>query len=101
MIDMAEAETVSTPAKWFGRASIGSSLLLFAAAALQLDVTFWVLVCTNFVLMHAVWLTQFARHGSWEAIDFRAVKWPLVSFAALGNAALLLWGDQLLAVFPA
>ncbi len=61
-----------------------------AAAALQLNVTFWVLVVTNFVLMHAIWLVQLARRRNWSAVDFGLAKWPLIAFAVLGNAALLL-----------
>ena len=34
-------------------------------------------------------------------IDFGLVKRPLAAFGVLGNAALLLWGERLLAVFSA
>jgi hypothetical protein len=64
-----------------------------AAAALHLDVTFW-------VLMHAVWVTQLVQFGSWKRIDWAVVKWPLIAFAVLGNLSLFLWEEQLLAVFP-
>ena len=96
MTRMGATDTANTAAKLWGRASILNSLLLPAAAALGLDVTFWVLVLTNFVAMHAIWLVQ-KRRG---AVDFGLVKWPLIAFAVLGNAALLVWGERLLAVFP-
>ena len=98
---MATAETANTTAKHWGRASIANSLLLLAAAATQLNLTFWVLGVTNFALMHAVWLVQLVRRRDWGEVDFRLMKWPLIAFAVLGNAALLLWGERLLAVFPA
>jgi hypothetical protein len=98
---MAAAETASARAKHWGRASIVNSLLLIAAAALQLNVTFWVLAFTNFALMHAVWLVQLLRRREWGEVDFSLVKWPLIASAVLGNAALLLWGERLLAGFPA
>jgi hypothetical protein len=101
MIDMAAADTTNSIAKHWGRASIVNSLLLLPAAALHLNVTFWVLVVTNFALMHAVWLDQLVRRREWSAVDFRLVKWPLLAFALMGNAALLLWGERLFAVFPA
>ncbi len=88
-------------AKHWGLASIFNSLMLLAAAALQWDATFWALVMTNFALMHAVWLVQLARHKNWRAVDVSLLKWPLLAFAVMGNAALLLWGDRLLAVFSA
>jgi hypothetical protein len=65
-----------------------------------LDVTFWVLVVTNFVLMHGVWVTQLAQFNSWKRIDWAPVKWPLIAFAVLGNLSLFLLEEQLLAVFP-
>src|SRR3954451_14028843 len=98
---MASTQTGNTSAKNWARASIVNSLLLFAAAVVQLNVTFWVLLVTNFALMHGVWLAQLVRHKHWGAVDFRAVKWPLIAFGVLGNAALLIWGDRLLTVFPA
>lgn len=98
---MASAETQNATAKLLARASIANSLLLPIVTALQLNVTFWVLVMTNFMLMHAVWVIQLPQSRSGSKVDFRLVKWPLVAFAVLGNVALLLWGERLLAVFPA
>lgn len=103
MTNVASTETQSATTKQLARASILNSSLLPVAAALQLNVTFWVLVMTNFVLIHAVWLSQLprSRTTSGTRVDFALVKRPLVAFAVLGNAALLLWGERLLAVFPA
>jgi hypothetical protein len=97
---MATAHTTNTGAKRWARASIVNSLLLPATAALQFGVTFWVLVVTNFVLMHAVWISQIRHFRDWRKLDFRPFFWSLVSFAVLGNLSLLLWGEQLLGVFP-
>jgi hypothetical protein len=100
MADMAASKTANSARNW-GRASIVNSLLLLPAAALQLDVTFWVLGVTNFALMHAIWLDQLVRRKEWAAVDFGLVKWPLIAFAVLGNGALLLWDERLFGVFPA
>ena len=101
MTNMVSAQTENAVAKQWARASIVSSVLLFSAAALHFDVTFWVLVLTNFVFMHAVWVTQLVQRRSWNAVDFRLAKWPLIAFGVLGNFAVLLWGERLSAVFPA
>ena len=98
--DMATAQTGNMTAKQWGRASILNSLLLLSAAALQLDVTFWVLVMTNFVLMHAIWIVQVTPRRNWSEFDFGLMKWPLIAFGGLAHLALLLWGERLLAVFP-
>lgn len=97
---MASVETKSATAKQLARASIVNSLLLPIAAGFQLNVTFWVLVMANFLLMHAVWVVQLSRRRR-TRIDFGLVKRPLVAFGVLGNAALLLWGERLFAVFSA
>jgi hypothetical protein len=73
MIDMAAAQRANTTSKHWARASIVNSMLFVAAAALQLNVTFWVLVVTNFALMHAVWLVQLVRRREWSAVDFGLV----------------------------
>jgi hypothetical protein len=62
-------------------------------------VTFWVLTCTNFVLFHAVWISQLRR--DWRRFDGRPFLWSLVAFAGLGNLSMLVWDEQLMAVFPA
>ncbi len=97
---MASTHMESAAAKRWGRASILNSLLLPAAAALHLDMTFRVLVCTNFVLMHAVWVSQLVRLKGWKRIDWAVAKWPLIAFAVLGNLSFLLWEEQLLAALP-
>ena len=101
MTSMASADTQNEAAKQLARASILNSLLLPVVAVLQLNVTFWVLVLTNFVLMHAVWLVQVTQSRSGSRVDFRLAKWPLIAFALLGNATLLLWSGRLMSVFPA
>lgn len=97
---MATNHTESAAAKQWGRASIVNSFLLPVTAALHLDVMFWVLVLTNFVLMHAIWVSQLFRVNSWKRIDWAPAKWPLIAFAVLGNLTVLLWEERLLAVFP-
>ena len=97
-------EMVSTPqhnttAMHWMWASIVNSLLLPTAAAFHFDVPFWGLVVTNFFLMHAVWLTQLIQGKTRREIDLVPVRWSLVSFAGLGNLALLLWCNELLSVF--
>jgi hypothetical protein len=93
------ADNATNPATHFARASIVNSLLLLPAAAIQFDVLFWVLVATNFALMHAVWVVPLVRRRGMAG--FRLFTWPLIAFAVMGNGALFLWGDRLLAVFPA
>jgi hypothetical protein len=100
MVGMATTRPENVTAQPWGWASIANSLLLPAAAAAQLNVTFWVLVMTNFVLMHAVWITQLVRFRNWGKVNFGLAKWPLIAFGVLGNLALLLWAERLLAVFP-
>ena len=97
---MTTAQTENAVAKRWEQASIANSLLLPATAALHLNVTFWVLVLTNFLLMHGVWVAQLMRLRSWKGIDWAVIRWPLIAFAVLGNFSLLLWQDQLLSVFP-
>ena len=98
---MVTTQTDNATAKHLGRASIVNSILLPTAAAFQLNVTFWVLVVTNFVLLHAIWLTQFVQRRIWHEVDFGSAKWPLIAFVVLGNLALLLWSEGLLSVFAA
>lgn len=100
MANMVSAETQSATAKKLARASTVNSLLLPIVAAFRLNVTFWVLVMANFLLLHAVWAVQLPQKGRTK-VDFRLVRWPLIAFGVLGNVALLLWGERLLAVFPA
>ena len=97
---MATTRTENAAAKRWARASIVNSFLLPATAALQFDVTFWVLVFTNFVLIHMVWVAQLVRFNSWKRIDWAAFKWPLIAFAVLGNLSFFLWEEQLLAASP-
>lgn len=73
---LSTAETENTSAKHWARASIVNSLLLFTAAALQLNATFWVLVVTNFALLHAVWLVQLVRRRHSGAVDSGYVNGP-------------------------
>lgn len=97
---MATAHMEKTPAKRWARASILNSLLLPITAALGFSVTFWVLTCTNFLLFHAVWISQVLASRDWRRFDLRAFFWSLVAFAVLGNLSMLVWGEQLLAVLP-
>ena len=82
------------------RLSVLNSSLLPITAGFEFNVTFWVLVCTNFVLFHAVWISQIRHLKDWRTLDPRPFFWALVAFAALGNLSLLLWGRQLLGMFP-
>jgi hypothetical protein len=86
-------------AKRWATASVVNSVLLPASAALQFDKTFWALVVTNFVLMHMVWIDQLLRSGTWQKVDLRPFKWPLVAFALLGISSVVLWGHRLATVF--
>jgi len=79
------ANSGTTTAKRWGRASIVNSLLLLPTAALQFNMLFWVLVVTNFALMHGVWVVPLLRRRG--AVGFRSFGWPLIAFAVLGNAA--------------
>ena len=87
-------------------ASIGNSLLLLLplAAALQFNVAFWVLVGTNFVLMHAIWIGQLLRGATWSSVNWgwRLSLWPLplVAFGLLGTGSYFIWERQLTSVFP-
>ena len=82
-------------------ASIANSLLLPLSAALHLNVTFWILVVTNFLLMHAIWISQVVRVRRWDRADFGPVFiWSLAAFAVLGNLSLAIWESQLTAIFP-
>jgi len=85
------------PKRW-ARASIANSLLLPVAAALHFNLAWWVLVVTNAVLMHAVWVSQLTR-GSWNAIDWTPFKWPLIACGVLGNFSYFMWEKQLLSAF--
>ena len=75
--------------------SVANSLLLVPIAAFSFDEAFWALVITNFLLMHAIWISQLGHGGNWRKVDFGITKWPLVAFAVMGNFSLLVWGDQL------
>ena len=81
--------------------SVANSLLLVPIAAFRIGEAFWVLVVTNFTLMHAVWISQLDPRGNRRKIDFGAIKWPLVVFAGLGNFSLFVLGDQLFPIFRA
>lgn len=85
-------------------ASIGNSLLLPLAAAFHLNVAFWVLVVTNFVLMQAIWITQLLRGVKWGRVDWgwRLAFWPvpLVAFGLLGTGSYAIWESQLTSVLP-
>ena len=96
-MDAPTYDETATGKRW-ARASIANSLLLLPTAALQFNVVFWVLVVTNFALMHAIWVVPVVRRRA--ARDFRPFLSALIAFALLGNGALLMWGDRLLAVFP-
>ena len=84
---------------------MANSLLLPLAAALHYNVAFWVLVLSNFVLMHAIWITQIIRRKSWSSVDrgWHLYRWPLpmVAFALLGLGSYFIWETQLTSVFPA
>jgi len=85
--------------------SITNSILLPVAAALHFNATFWVLVVTNFVLMHAIWILPVAfGHKSWSDVDWgwHLSRWPLplAAFAAFGSGSYAIWGTQLDSVFP-
>ncbi len=98
---MATAERDNAIGKQFGWASIANSLLLPLSAALHLNVTFWILVVTNFLLMHAIWISQVVRVRRWDRADFGPVfRWSLAAFAVLGNLSLAIWESQLTAIFP-
>jgi hypothetical protein len=62
------------------------------------NLAWWVLVVTNAVLMHAVWVSQLTR-GSWNAIDWATFKWPLIACGVLGNFSYFMWEKQLLSAF--
>lgn len=86
-------------AKRWARFSVVNSFLLPMAAAFQFNEVFWLLVITNFVLMHAVRISEIGRFREWRTLDFRPFFWALVAFGVLGNLSLLLWEEQLLGVF--
>lgn len=88
------------PTRW-ARMSFANSLLLVPIAAFGFGEAFWVLVVTNFTLMHAVWISQLGPRGNGRKVDFGAIKWPLVAFAGMGNFSLFVWGDQLFPIFRA
>ena len=94
----AAANNETITAKRLGRAGIVNSLLLLPAAALQFDVLFWVLDDELRVDARRVVVPLLRRRN---AVSFRFFRWPLIAFAVLGNAAILLWGDRLFAAFPA
>ena len=71
---MATAERDNAIGKRFGWASIANSLLLPLSAALHLNVTFWILVVTNFLLMHAIWISQVVRVRRWDRADFQGLS---------------------------
>jgi len=100
---VASARSGIASPKGLARASIANSLLLPVAAALHFNVTFWLLVVTNFLLFHAIWITQLP-FKKWSRVDWGwHVYWwplPLVAFAVLGNLSLAFWEAQLLSVFP-
>ena len=84
-------------AKALPAASIANSLLLPVAAALHFNDAFLVLVVTNFVLMHAIWMVPiFIRNKSWSDVDWgwHVHRWPLplVAFALFGTGSYAFWG---------
>jgi hypothetical protein len=94
---MAAGYAKSEVARRCAWSSIANSVLLPVTAALNSNVIFWMLVFTNFLLMHAVWLSQVVRNR--EHVDYSLVRWPLIAFATFGGAALSFWADRLFSVF--
>ena len=78
-----------------------NSLLLPVTAALGLSVIYWVLAFTNLVLFQAVLISQILGYRNWRRLNVRPFFWSLVAFAVLGNLSMVVWGEELLAVFPA
>lgn len=101
---MADSRTDGPSAKALAGASILNSLLLPFAAALHFNVAFWALVVTNFVLFHAIWVTQLVRVKRWDEVNWgwHVYRWPLplVAFSLLGCSSIALWETELMSVFP-
>ena len=92
------------PAKVIAGASIANSLLLPVVAAVHFNIAFWTLVVSNFMLFHAIWVTQLVRLRRWEKVDWgwTIYRWPLalIAFALLGTVSYAIWETQLDSVFP-
>ena len=54
--------------------SVATSFLLVPIAAFGFGEAFWVLVVTNFTLMHAVWISQLGARGNRRKVDFGIIR---------------------------
>lgn len=98
---IATAERQNRTAERFRWASIANSLLLPVSAALHFNLTFWILIGTNFLLLHGIWISQLIRLRSWDRLSWGGIfLWPLAAFAVLGNLTMALWENQLTSAFP-